>query len=441
MACKQLKIGIFFDGTGNSKEEYEEYSNIAKLSNLYRVLNDEELPHESGKVTSEKIYVTGIGTANAQQYMEVDTPDGYSKYGYDKDEGTAELATGGGGAKRIYDTIDRVVELLDAHPYDKSDPDKFHKRELDVFGFSRGAAEARDFVNTLIEKKINKYPKKYGDVRFNFIGIFDTVGSFGIAGNAIDMKPKKEHLSESNESDDFYMGALKNTIFGSTTLDHKDDKNFEAYNFNLASSQAKQIVHITASQEVRHNFPLYSARGAAREFSCIGVHSDIGGGYGHKNIEMLAMKVTTENTHRSKKMEQRGWTYNPHFKSIQKQRSVDNALAYAHLQLMHTLASKAGVPLKMVKGTASGKVGEYASAICANPSQAEQYHDKETIIENFCHQSATHPSVTQYYPYPLRLPASMGEAVSSNIANVQNNMVQRAIYHNNTFKAVIPKKS
>jgi len=40
MACKQLKIGIFFDGTGNSKEEYEEYSNIAKLSNLYRVLND-----------------------------------------------------------------------------------------------------------------------------------------------------------------------------------------------------------------------------------------------------------------------------------------------------------------------------------------------------------------------------------------------------------------
>ena len=61
--------------------------------------------------------------------------------------------------------------------------------QLDVFGFSRGAAMARHFVNCI---KQNYFDFKDPDINeafsannilINFLGVFDTVGSFNIAGD------------------------------------------------------------------------------------------------------------------------------------------------------------------------------------------------------------------------------------------------------------------
>ncbi len=57
MACKILKLGVFFDGTGNSKipdSSKGQMSNIAKLSELYK----EGSFKENGKdVVSKMLYV------------------------------------------------------------------------------------------------------------------------------------------------------------------------------------------------------------------------------------------------------------------------------------------------------------------------------------------------------------------------------------------------
>jgi len=144
MACKILKLGVFFDGTGNSKipdSSKGQMSNIAKLSELYKEGNFEE----NGKdVTSKMLYVNGVGTYDS----EMATIFNWIDRKYDK-------GGGGGGAKRIYEMIERVTAELDAHPYDREDETLFMKREINLFGFSRGAAMARDFVNTFRLNKIN----------------------------------------------------------------------------------------------------------------------------------------------------------------------------------------------------------------------------------------------------------------------------------------------
>ena len=60
-------------------------------------------------------------------------------------------------------------------------------------------------------------------------------------------------------------------------------KRYEPYNFNLYSKSAHKILHLIASDEYRWSFPLSNISGAGgmhQEWMMIGVHSDIGGGYG-----------------------------------------------------------------------------------------------------------------------------------------------------------------
>ena len=63
MACKILRIGVFFDGTGNTKipdSSKGQMSNIAKLSDMYK---QEEFVDKFGKKTTSKMfYANGVGT-------------------------------------------------------------------------------------------------------------------------------------------------------------------------------------------------------------------------------------------------------------------------------------------------------------------------------------------------------------------------------------------
>ncbi len=340
MGCKTLKIGVFFDGTGNnalfdSSDGRDQQSNIAKLYALYK---KDDFEREDGtKVTAKSIYVKGIGTYDTKE--EYDAHPIERKY---------DKGGGGGGAKRIEEAIDRVVKILDSHPYDPSDDGEsyYQVRLIDVFGFSRGAATARDFVNTFYKKKVNLPHSDYTDVRFNFIGIYDTVGSFGKPGNNIDMKSRFPELFD-EDSIDIFEGNLSedygivdhnrtDKILTAKKLFQKEDEAqkfakklrdkgakatvapyyppsplgpslfpvgyiviaqikeydeqgvgaYVPYNFNLCIQSAKKIVHMTAHDEVRKNFPLTNIKGSGGlETSMLGVHSDVGGGYAPVKME------------------------------------------------------------------------------------------------------------------------------------------------------------
>ncbi|WP_256254864.1 phospholipase effector Tle1 domain-containing protein, partial [Pseudomonas agarici] len=120
---------------------------------------------------------------------------------------------------------------------------------LSVFGFSRGAAEARVFCNWI--QQICGGVIGEAKVNLRFLGLFDTVASVGLA----DSSP-----------------------VGRGFLDW-------AHN-NLAISGIEKTVHYVAGHEIRRSFPLSTVRDGGswpantREFVYPGTHSDIGGGYG-----------------------------------------------------------------------------------------------------------------------------------------------------------------
>jgi hypothetical protein len=127
---------------------------------------------------------------------------------------------------------------------------------LSVFGFSRGAAEARAFVNWLFEvcKQENGGWTFAGiPIRLQFLGIFDTVASVG-AANIMDNGVLSGHQNWADNSLEIHPAV-------------------------------EQCVHYVAGHEARACFPLDSVRvkstypGNAKEVMYPGSHSDLGGGY------------------------------------------------------------------------------------------------------------------------------------------------------------------
>jgi len=127
---------------------------------------------------------------------------------------------------------------------------------LSVFGFSRGAAQARTFTNWLFEvceQKDGGWLFAGIPIRLHFLGIFDTVASVGLAD-----------LS-SNGIVEGHQGWADHTMEIHPAIE--------------------QCVHYVAGHEVRACFPLDSVRVRetyppnAKEVMYPGAHSDVGGGY------------------------------------------------------------------------------------------------------------------------------------------------------------------
>jgi hypothetical protein len=238
---KQLQFGVFFDGTGNNKDvdmqcadDDFEPTNVAKLFELYP---------EEDVLGLGRHYVKGIGTENDLLQCGVgDEPD-YSML---------EQGLGLGINDRIHEALDRLKTFFGLFKSNK----RIHCK-IDIFGFSRGAATARAFINRLHELKkmpANGYwRKEQVTIEVRFCGLFDTVGSI--------IQPGGD-----------YNGG---------------------FNLNLGRVSAKAVYHLTAYHEYREYFPISSlktesGRLPAAHFAeeCLpGAHSDIGGGYGGDNIE------------------------------------------------------------------------------------------------------------------------------------------------------------
>ncbi|VFR45147.1 Secreted protein Hcp [plant metagenome] len=148
-----------------------------------------------------------------------------------------------------------LAGYLDANP-------KIERIRVSIFGFSRGAAEARVFSNWLKDacdppQGISMYnPRGDGVLRLagipvelDFMGIFDTVASAGIA-----------------------QSAFEQVFTGHGAWARRPDMEIP--------SKVKRCVHMVAAHEVRGSFPVDLIDGAGyEEIIYPGVHSDVGGGY------------------------------------------------------------------------------------------------------------------------------------------------------------------
>lgn len=207
----RLGLALYaFDGTWNKPSSY---TNVRILFDAYS--------------SNYKTYLPGVGTS-----------------WWTKQIGGG---TGAGARNRINDMYKRLVEI-----YNKKGEGE--NKTIDIIGFSRGAASAREFANLVAEKgvpqKVDQIGKQGCPVRIRFLGLFDTVGSLGIPGNSVDI----------------------------------------GYNMSIPQN-VDTVRQATAEDEKRYFFPLTSvysdvtekenAKPGDRIFekSFPGAHSDIGGGY------------------------------------------------------------------------------------------------------------------------------------------------------------------
>lgn len=195
----RVKVALFFDGTGNNREAdtpTKSWSNVARLFEASR------REAENGLYA---YYISGVGTKLNREEPK------WKVSKYLRDSG---LIGGGGGAGAdsrlvsgdlgMSDALTRALKVSarlaneeTANILETNEEEGFAKlnealskhrliRSIDisVFGFSRGAALARAFVNRLLKACENTengeltyqgYP-----IRFRFLGIFDTVASFGV---------------------------------------------------------------------------------------------------------------------------------------------------------------------------------------------------------------------------------------------------------------------
>lgn len=145
-----------------------------------------------------------------------------------------------------------LVRVLGNLPRDRKPIIK--RIRLHVFGFSRGAAQARVFCNWLrdsCDANGDKLSLCGIPVQVDFLGLFDTVASAGIA-----------------------QSMMETMVSGHGAWAQKRWLRIPGPDL------VKRCVHLVSSHEVRGSFPLDSAQGGnVEEFVYPGVHSDLGGGY------------------------------------------------------------------------------------------------------------------------------------------------------------------
>lgn len=388
-----LRIGVFFDGTGNNAAnsaigaqcrapalglgEQEalamvqrceahhldpdssyanDVSNIWRLYNLYQ--EDSEAKEASDALAAYfPIYVAGIGTTSGK-------PD--------------TLFPGqafGRGATGVLAKVDEGLALLEKALVsfnDKNSESTLARLELDIFGFSRGAAAARHFANQIVLREQGPLGKLHRTgklglatgfdwrdaVIINFIGLFDTVAAIG----------------------------------GWDDLgDPSDDVN-SGIDLHLPPDAARQVVHLVARDEYRRNFALNQVSPPHREIVLPGAHSDLGGGYQALGRERLypirprsnwvSRTTTPSNTlayqqaQQDTELARQADLLDPHDRTAQLgtdawehfmpssggrgdqmkyvlaapylERRVYGHLSRVYLRVMHVLAVEAGVPLDFI---------------------------------------------------------------------------------------------
>lgn len=329
-ACDvNLFFGFFFDGTNNNMKRdvpFHSHSNVARLYQAFPGGKDthgsEAWPDLETKYHKSyfRTYVPGVGT----RFDEVgDTGEGFSALTSDRARGLAfaykgenriiwALVEALNNVHRYYTDVPLVDEqtfkqefnrlnlpgkvqpspalvkaftqaLQQLHsnlrPFVPTDaPAKSVNKGkvlnifVSMFGFSRGAAEARSFANWFIwlcqldaqltaSKGVKARQLSIGsiEVTFDFMGLFDTVASVGLAASA----------------------PILNVVVDG----HGGWADTEVSLRIPTSPGPSKCLHLVSAHEVRRSFPLDSVAHLGnippncQEIVFPGVHSDIGGGY------------------------------------------------------------------------------------------------------------------------------------------------------------------
>jgi uncharacterized protein (DUF2235 family) len=272
VCTKEIHIGIFFDGTNNNMKRDRPLKAHSNIVSLYDA-------HKLDESVFFAYYIPGVGTPFPEigEHTESDNGKAFAAGGEARihyamiqifnavavastgrklvsdDEAEPLVTTTAGLATLWRAGDDKTIKIFGEinqrlkQAIEGKRP-KVTKVHLSVFGFSRGAAEARVFCNWM--QKATGMDIGGAVLHLRFLGVFDTVASVCLA----DSSP-----------------------IGTGFMDWADG--------NLDIHGVERAVHFVAGHELRMSFPLSTARtrgtypGNTKEFIYPGAHSDVGGGY------------------------------------------------------------------------------------------------------------------------------------------------------------------
>lgn len=266
--CFKLPLQDFYDKAAVCNEP----TNVQKLHDLYCSPDNHTNYNQDENKIEHAIYVTGVGTESCDTIKSVEESNwgaglGFNKYGVnEKTERGAELLV-----RFIINDLKVFIKKLNV-----SDIDGISRFEFDVFGFSRGAAVGRNFINLILRnREIEIFDGKtvWSKVREELKNLEYSLPSF------FDFNK--------NKSCEIMFAGLYDTVASVANLFCGDFSNHNDYNplvkLWLDPSRVRNLVHLTAdpSIEVRWNFCLNKINKAEnfKEYTLFGAHSDIGGGY------------------------------------------------------------------------------------------------------------------------------------------------------------------
>lgn len=288
-SCKQtLWLSFFFDGTGNNRDAdigMKKHSNVARLFFSHKTTSDNK------EICS--VYIPGIGT-----YFPEIGDDGGSKLG---------LGCGKMGDKRLDFALEKFDDFL-KRPLAQAKAPANAIREINiaVFGFSRGAALARAFVNMVMKKRCvlraEKWTLNTGNwpVRFRFLGLFDSVASVGLplsfnttggyealTGDTAGLMKNRLRKYQATRPEvlAFSVGAAAGADPAPGGSHGHDEWGSRLH----IHATVEEVRHFVAAHEIRNSFPLDSVSNSVKgristpghfhETVYPGAHSDVGGGY------------------------------------------------------------------------------------------------------------------------------------------------------------------
>ncbi len=338
----KIRFSLFFDGTLNNRTNVREGVNsqtykdakssiglfndiwgVGSFENaLSNIAKMEEYVNKNKENYVFATYIEGQGTTN----FKADSFQG-------KALGVAKTGVTQRAKKGLLEIVSTINKL-------NSSDIVIEKLTIDVFGFSRGAAAARNFLHQAMNTKsrgriptrslrqrIESIGFEIDKLEIEFAGLFDTVSSVGLPSN------------------------------------HK--RNTQQLHLD-AISHAKDVVHLVAAEEHRKNFSLTNTNSAGdKEIYLPGVHSDIGGGYPDNYDEsgLIVSEVLQEEVESEKnRLENSGWFSSgqlvalepPTYRSVHqhknwklqiKERIVKNEYDRIPLHIMAEFARESGIDL------------------------------------------------------------------------------------------------
>lgn len=285
---QRIWLTYFFDGTGNNLDadlDLLKHSNIARLYRIHKATNVEEGIY--------RFYIPGVSTY-------------FPEAG---DMGASVRGSGFGalGEARLRNALEKFDKAISPHLAQANSPaSTIEEINIAVFGFSRGAALARAFVNMMMETRCSLHENAWRlnqgkfPVYFRFMGLFDTVASVGNPMSRNNTDYYNPAFSDavamiSERIDDYPDTSPRSLAFspsGNAGADPAPGTHagHDSWGGRMAIHETvMEVRHFIAAHEVRNSFPVDSISrmvngkiykpGHFYETVYPGSHSDVGGGY------------------------------------------------------------------------------------------------------------------------------------------------------------------